>query len=111
MQQYGWKIGVVAQSHAVVENLLRDVVLAGLEPDLVGKVPKTGADSARATFTALPKDGQLISGLDHAATVFVTGGTAWDFRNLVRTPSRSTSLRSTGSWPGSTCCRLTSAIF
>jgi uncharacterized protein len=92
VQQHGWKIGVVAQSHAVVENLLGAVVTAGLDAALVGKVPKTGADSAQATHTALPKDGQLLFGLDHAATGFVIGGTAWDFSNAARIPRHSLDL-------------------
>ncbi|MGZ5390230.1 MAG: TM0106 family RecB-like putative nuclease, partial [Aeromicrobium sp.] len=33
----GWRIGVVAQSHAVVENFLRAAVDAGLSPDLIAK--------------------------------------------------------------------------
>ncbi|TFD58475.1 DNA helicase [Cryobacterium sp. Hh7] len=92
VQQHGWKIGVVAQSHAVVENLLGAVVSAGLDPDLVGKVTKTGADPADAAFTVLPKDGQLLFALDHAATGFVIGGTAWDFSNPARVPRHSLDL-------------------
>ena len=92
VHQHGWKIGVVAQSHAVVENLLGAVVSAGLDPALVGKVAKTGADSANAAFTVLPKDGQLLFALDHAATGFVIGGTAWDFSNPARVPRHSLDL-------------------
>ena len=92
VQQHGWKIGVVAQSHAVVENLLRAVVAAGLDADLVGKAPKTGAEPEESAFTLLPKDGQLLFGLDHAATGFVIGGTAWDFSNPARVPRHSLDL-------------------
>lgn len=92
VQQYGWKIGVVAQSHAVVENLLGAVVAAGLQADLIGKVPKTGADAEVCAFTALPKDGQLIFALDHSDTGFVIGGTAWDFSNAARIPRQSLDL-------------------
>jgi uncharacterized protein len=92
VQQNGWKIGVVAQSHAVVENLLTAVVAAGLKPDLVGKVPKAGVDPTEAAFTALAKDGQLTFALDHAGTGFVVGGTAWDFSNAARIPRHSLDL-------------------
>src|SRR5262249_20380531 len=37
--EYGWRIGVVAQSHAAVENLLDCVVAAGLDPQRVAKKP------------------------------------------------------------------------
>ena len=92
VHQHGWKIGVVAQSHAVVENLLDAVVGSGLDPALVGKVPKTGADQAESSYTALPKDGHLLFALDHAATGFVLGGTAWDFSNPARIPHHSLDL-------------------
>ncbi|TFC81108.1 TM0106 family RecB-like putative nuclease [Cryobacterium sp. TmT2-59] len=104
VRRHGWKIGVVAQSHAVVETLLAAIVKAGLDPALVGKVPRAGsvpssADSdsdsdadAPARFTELAKDGQLMFALDHAATGFVVGGTAWDFSNPARVPRQSLDL-------------------
>lgn len=102
VRDHGWKIGVVAQSHAVVENLLDAVVKAGLDQDLVGKVPKTGSTSASAdpeaaeagpaAYTVLPKDGQLLFALDHTASGYVLGGTAWDFSNPARVPHRSLDL-------------------
>ncbi|TFD62901.1 TM0106 family RecB-like putative nuclease [Cryobacterium suzukii] len=92
VQQHGWKIGVVAQSHAVVENLLGAIVTAGLDPALVGKVAKTGTDPEQATYTTLPKDGQLLFALDHANSGFVIGGTAWDFSNSARVPRHSLDL-------------------
>ena len=89
-----WKIGVVAQSHAVVENLLAGVVTtAGLNPALVGKVPQTGTDpDPRAPFTQLEKDGQLAFALERSDTGFVVGGTAWDFSNPARVSYRSLDL-------------------
>ena len=97
VQRHRWKIGVVAQSHAVVENLLDAVVKAGLDLGLVGKVPKSGSALVRGTvtdaaFTALPKNGQLLFALDHAETGFVGGGTAWDFSNPARVPRGSLDL-------------------
>jgi uncharacterized protein len=88
--RHRWKIGVVGQSHAVVENLLSAVVRAGLPAALVGKVLKD-ADSSVA-FTALPKDGQLMFALDNRDTGYVIGGTAWDFSNPARVPRRSLDL-------------------
>jgi uncharacterized protein len=100
VREHGWKIGVVAQSHAVVENLLSAVVKAGLDRSLVGKVEKAGGaaaatdddDERESPFTALPKDGHLLFALDHADTGFVLGGTAWDFSNPARVPRHSLDL-------------------
>ncbi|GAB3390960.1 TM0106 family RecB-like putative nuclease [Humibacter soli] len=88
------KIGVVAQSHAVVENLLAEVVTtAQLDADLVGKVPQSGSEPDASTpFTVLEKDGHLDFALDHLETGFVIGGTAWDFSNPARVPARSLDL-------------------
>jgi predicted RecB family nuclease len=103
VRDHQWKIGVVAQSHRVVENLLDAVVRAGLgtglDAQLVGKVPQAGATAAAGggsvrspAFTPLPKDGQLQFALDNAVTGFVVGGTAWDFSNPARVPRRSLDL-------------------
>ncbi|HEY8281509.1 MAG TPA: TM0106 family RecB-like putative nuclease, partial [Leifsonia sp.] len=93
VQRHGWKIGVVAQSHAVVENLLDRVVAAGLDPGLVAKVP--GGDQASGEqhrFTALPADGHLLFALDHEKSGYVVGGTSWDFANAARIPRQSLDL-------------------
>ncbi len=97
VRNHGWRIGVVAQSHAVVENLLDAVVKAGLDATLVGKVPKSGtppvgAEGPDADYTVLPKDGQLLFALDHSDSGYVLGGTAWDFSNPARVPRRSLDL-------------------
>src|SRR5690606_10518249 len=42
VERDGWRIGVVAQSHKVVDNVLEGVVAAGLDPAQVGKVPQGG---------------------------------------------------------------------
>ena len=89
---HGWKVGVVAQSHSVVEHLLDAVVGAGLDASLVGKVPKTGGDDGGHRFTELEKNGQLLFGLEHADSGYVVGGTAWDFSNAARIPRRSLDL-------------------
>ncbi|WP_271176500.1 TM0106 family RecB-like putative nuclease [Leifsonia poae] len=92
VRDHGWKIGVVAQSHTVVEHLLDAVVGAGLDAALVGKVPKSGGDEGGHLFTPLEKDGQLLFALDHAQTGYVVGGTAWDFSNAARIPRRGLDL-------------------
>src|SRR5205085_4081648 len=43
VNQHGWRIGVVAQSHAVVEHLLGCVIAAGVDPGRVGKKKSAGA--------------------------------------------------------------------
>ncbi len=89
---HGWRVGVVAQSHAVVENLLDRVVAAGLDAGLVGKVPGGDGAGAEKTFTVLPADGQLAFAQEHEASGYVLGGTAWDFANAGRVPRRSLDL-------------------
>ena len=76
---HGWRIGVVAQSHATVENLLDCVVDAGLDP---GRVAKKRYDHDAPRW-------REIDGSDYAAFIAdtagcVIGGTAWDFANANR---------------------------
>ena len=92
MRDHAWKIGVVAQSHAVVENLLDAIVDAGLDARLVGKVAKVGAEQSDHAFTPLSADGQSVFALDNNASGFVIGGTAWDFSNRARVGRRSLDL-------------------
>ncbi|MBG6238557.1 uncharacterized protein IWX78_001529 [Mycetocola sp. CAN_C7] len=92
VREHAWKIGVVAQSHAVVENLLAAVVRAGLPKELVGKVQKSGVDAEEPAFTALPSNGHLDFAAENDEPGFVLGGTAWDFSNKARVPRRSLDL-------------------
>ena len=88
--RHGWRIGVVAQSHAVVENVLDSVVrTAGLAPDLVAKAPKDPREPGDHEYTIIAKDGVAEYTAAHAASGFVIGGTAWDFANADRVPRRS----------------------
>ncbi len=78
--EVGWRIGVVAQSHAVVENLLTGVLeKGGVAPERVGKKPS----SSRAADRQVPWCD--VPGKDFAAFLAdggaVVGGTAWDFSN------------------------------
>lgn len=95
VERDGWRIGVVAQSHKVVENVLEGVVSAGLDPRLVAKVPQGGsvaADAEQPSYTVLGRDGhaRFIEGL--AGRGAVVGGTAWDFSNEGRFARRSLDL-------------------
>ncbi len=89
VNRHGWTVGVVAQSHAVVENMLDAIVAAGVSPDAVGKA----SESPGATFTRLQRDG--LGGFlarargRHGAVV---GGTAWDFTNTGRVGRRQLDL-------------------
>jgi superfamily I DNA and/or RNA helicase len=81
-----WRIGVVAQSHAVVENLFRDVVAAGVDASLVAK-KKHGADPSWQEIDEKQYPGFIA---DHDGCV--VGGTAWDFANAGRVPRGSLDL-------------------
>ncbi|MEO3761274.1 TM0106 family RecB-like putative nuclease [Mycobacterium sp. B14F4] len=86
VNRHRWRIGVVAQSHAVVENLFRDVIAAGVDASLVAK-KKHGADPCW----------QEIDEKEYPAFIAgergcVVGGTAWDFANAGRVPRGSLDL-------------------
>ncbi|AZI57100.1 TM0106 family RecB-like putative nuclease [Nakamurella antarctica] len=79
----GWKIGVVAQSHAAVENVLEAVVSAGVPASQIAKkikgtkpVPWQQPDKAPewAKFIHLQQGG------------WVMGGTAWDLTSEKKIP-------------------------
>ncbi|QAY60381.1 TM0106 family RecB-like putative nuclease [Microbacterium protaetiae] len=89
--EHHWKIGVVAQSHAVVEHMLDRIVDAGVSAAQVGKARKAGADGD-VSFTAFAKNGLAGFAAEHAETGFVVGGTAWDFSHPGRVPRRSLDL-------------------
>ncbi len=90
---HGWRIGVIAQSHAAVENMLHAVVKAGadagLDPARVGKKAKDG-DVRRHPWTALTT--KTFAGFTGQADGYVVGGTAWDFSNANRIPRGSLDL-------------------
>ncbi len=89
--EHGWKVGVVAQSHAVVEHMLDRVVAAGVPSTQVGKARKAGVDGD-VSFTAFPKNGLAAFASEHADTGFAIGGTAWDFSHPSRVPRGSLDL-------------------
>lgn len=90
VRDHAFKVGVVAQGHATVEQLLERVVAAGVPPQAVAKAPKDPA--ADHGFTVIPKNGVAAFTAEHAATGYVVGGTAWDFSHEGRIPRGSLDL-------------------
>ncbi len=86
VNDHRWRVGVVAQSHAVVENLFRDLIAAKVDPARIGKKDSP----ADAAWQDVDKD-------DYAAFIAtndgcVIGGTAWDFANDTRVDAGSLDL-------------------
>jgi len=81
----GWRVGVVAQSHAVVENMLRGALKAGLDPALVGKQVRS-ADPPWTEIKGNPAIRSFLAGGtdDGRGAGRLFGGTAWDFSNTNR---------------------------
>jgi uncharacterized protein len=90
VREHGWKVGVVAQSHAVVEHMLDRVIDAGVPAARVGKAPKD--DTVAVRFTPVAKNGVGAFVDEHAGVGVVVGGTAWDFSHDGRFPRRSLDL-------------------
>ncbi|MFZ0717394.1 TM0106 family RecB-like putative nuclease, partial [Mycobacterium sp.] len=84
--QCGWRIGVVAQSHAVVENLLQGTINAGIDP---ARVAKKG-DRRDVAWQQIAEN--EYPGFIAGTTGCVIGGTAWDFANPGRVPPGSLDL-------------------
>jgi uncharacterized protein len=78
---HGWRVGVVAQSHSVVENLLRSVIAAGVDPAVVAKRDTRSADAGWLNIDAKECPSFIA---DHVGCVL--GGTGWDFANDSRVP-------------------------
>ncbi|ANS78252.1 Superfamily I DNA and RNA helicase [Serinicoccus hydrothermalis] len=76
VEEHGWRVGVVAQSHAVVEHLLAGIVDAGLDPARVGKSANQRTDPpwTEVGNTAAARAAYLE---EHWGTGCVLGGTAW----------------------------------
>ena len=85
--EHGWRIGVVGQSHAVVENLLERTISAGIDPLRVAK-KRSDRDDARWQQIKENEYAGFITGTPGC----VIGGTAWDFANPNRVPPQSLDL-------------------
>lgn len=70
----GWRVGVVAQGHDVVNHLLDCVANAGVDPSRIGKKKKP----ARSRWTDV-KEAHYWKFLADHDDGCVVGGTAWDF--------------------------------
>ena len=86
VNQHRWRIGIVAQSHAVIEHLLEQVLDAGVDAAQVAKKRK-GADPR---WTEIGENQYAAFIADHPGCVI--GGTAWDFANQTRVPRQSLDL-------------------
>lgn len=79
VEKHGWRIGVVAQSHAVVENMLHGIIKAGLS---AGQVAKAKTKDPQAPWKQLASGSSFTSHMGPNGGVI--GGTAWDFANANR---------------------------
>ncbi|MDR7383387.1 TM0106 family RecB-like putative nuclease [Promicromonospora iranensis] len=77
----GWRVGVVAQSHAAVENMLRAIVdKAGVPVEQVAKKQRAkGAEKGVAPPWQEMTSSQLADWAATSSGGCVVGGTAWDF--------------------------------
>jgi predicted RecB family nuclease len=87
VSEYGWRVGVVAQSHAVVENLLQGAINAGIDP---ARVAKKKGERTGVGWQQI--DEKEYAGFITGTTGCVIGGTAWDFANPNRVPPGSLDL-------------------
>ena len=80
--ELGWKVGVVAQSHDVIENLLRKVLSAGVPAAQIGKKASSAGYAQPPGWTVLEANEDVpVFITEHFTDGFVLGGTAWDFAN------------------------------
>jgi uncharacterized protein len=75
VEDHNWRIGVVGQSHKVVENVLSAAVEAGLSPTQIAKESKD-----KATRFAWNTPSKLEKWLVSNDGGVLVGGTAWTFR-------------------------------
>jgi uncharacterized protein len=98
VREYGWRVGVVGQSHATSENFLSSVVQAGVPAGRVVKVPRAGSDPEAveaAVWTPVKDNAAVAAFLSSCADTGaggVVGGTAWTFANETTIPRRSLDL-------------------
>ncbi|MFE3290337.1 TM0106 family RecB-like putative nuclease [Rhodococcus sp. NPDC059234] len=89
--RHGWRVGVVAQSHSVVENMLDGIVRAGVPGERVAKKPGSGL-AEHPAWTKLESDGLAGFLAEHEQSGCVIGGTAWDLAHSDRVPPSSLDL-------------------
>jgi predicted RecB family nuclease len=85
--ELGWRVGVVAQSHEVIENLMRRVLSEGVPAERMGKKPPGGGYAEPPGWTVLDRNEDIPPFISaHYDAGFVLGGTAWDFANAGKVP-------------------------
>jgi predicted RecB family nuclease len=89
VKNHGWKIGIVAQSHETVKNMLAAIAAAGLDPGLIGKAPKKGDTDTHPWTTLTTGNTAEFTAREDG---WVIGGTAWTFANAGRIPRGSLDL-------------------
>lgn len=89
--RHGWRVGVVAQSHSVVENMLDAIVRSGVPGERVAKKPGSGL-AADPQWTKLEASGFPEFLRENEQDGCVVGGTAWDFAHRDRVPPGSLDL-------------------
>lgn len=87
----GWKVGVIAQSHTVVENMLEAIVAAGVDQERVAKKKRSEPYERECRFSVI-KDTAYAGFADAHPDGFVLGGTVWDFAHPERFARRSLDL-------------------
>ena len=91
VRDHGYRVGVVAQSHAVVEHMLDRIVEAGVPKAQVAKAPKSSAAPTETSFTVIQKNG-MAAFIGEQQGGFVVGGTAWDLTHTGRVARRGLDL-------------------
>ncbi len=84
VRERGYRVGVVAQSHAVVENMLERIAAAGVPSSQIAKAVK-GEASGNEGFTVIAKNG-VADFTAAQPSGYVVGGTAWDLTHIGRIP-------------------------
>ncbi|MCB0972226.1 MAG: AAA family ATPase, partial [Acidimicrobiales bacterium] len=83
----GWKVGVVAQGHRTIEQLLDEAIGAGLDPERVVKRADRGGDHRGRKLG----DRDLLAAVTGEGGLLV-GGTSYDLVNDHRVPAGSLDL-------------------
>jgi uncharacterized protein len=73
----GMKVGVVANSHSAIENLLWACLEAGVSPDAMAKKTQAGDKQAKGWLT--PTTNKVVGSWRAGNSGYVFGGTSWSF--------------------------------
>jgi uncharacterized protein len=73
----GMKVGVVANSHSAIENLMWACLEAGVSPDVMAKKTQAGDKEAKGWLT--PTTNKIVGSWRAGNSGYVFGGTSWSF--------------------------------